>query len=107
MPLRPMLMSFKDTGFLSLRLSRRHGIWRANLPWNDRRSRIELLILITIWFLWRTKRQQTCCTMGRHFGSLLMAIRHWERLEQIVVSPFDQFRVLIGHFIGTKSSPLK
>ena len=45
--------------------------------------------------------------MGRHFDSLLMAIQHWERLERIVVSLFNQFPVLIGRCIGIKSSRLK
>ena len=31
--------------------------------------------------------------MSQRFGLLLMAIRPWERLGQIVVSPFDQFPV--------------
>ena len=68
---------------------------------------IERLILITIWLLWHTKRRQSCCTMGRRFDSLLMAIQHWERLGPIAVSPFDQFPVLIGRCTGIKSSPLK
>src|SRR5438552_16560966 len=107
MLLRPTLMSFKATGFPLLHASKRRGIWRTNLPWNDRRSRTELLILITIWLLWRTKHRQSCCTMSQRSDSLLMAIQRWQRLRRIVVSPFDQFLVLIERCIGTKSSPLK
>src|SRR5207244_13518245 len=103
----PTLMSFKATAFPSLPSSKHHGIWRANLLWNDRRSRIELLILITIWLRWLIKCRQSCCTMDQRFGLLLMATQRWERLEQIVVSRFDQFQVLIGRCTGTKSSPLK
>ena len=70
-----MPVSFKATGFPSLPLSKRRGIWRANLPWNDRRSHIELLILIMISLRWPTKRRQSYCTMSQRFGSLLMAIQ--------------------------------
>src|SRR4029453_18415340 len=102
-----MPVSFKATGFPSLPSSKRRGLWRANLPWKDRNLHIERLISIMIWLLWRTKRRQSCLTMGQRFVSLLMAIQRWERLERIVVSRFDQCPVLIGHCTGTKSSPLK
>ena len=106
-PPRPMPVSSKAIGFPSLPSSKRRGIWLASLRWNDRKSHIERLILITIWLHSPTKRRPDYCTIRQHFGSLLMATKHWERSGQIVALPFDRFRALIGYFIGTRSSRLK
>ena len=93
-------------GFPSLPSSKRRGIWRANLPWNDHRSHIERLILITIWLLWPIKRRRSYCTKEQRFGSLPMATQPWEDRDRSWYR-LGSLPGTVEYCIVTRSSPLK